>query len=114
MERVLCDAGRLPKQELIASALVSVQKLLDYWAVTDYRECAAMLKISTAEFEKQCDNLRMQEIMSAKYKAFGIDPFIAYYLAKETEIKNMRVILNAKVNNLSSDIIRKRVREMYV
>ncbi|MCI8744511.1 MAG: V-type ATP synthase subunit C, partial [Lachnospiraceae bacterium] len=35
-------------------------------------------------------------------------------LARENEIKTVRIILSGKLNGLSDDSIRERVREMYV
>ena len=46
--------------------------------------------------------------------AFGISPLIAYILARETEIKAVRIILSGKHNNLPQETIRERLREMYV
>ena len=41
-------------------------------------------------------------------------PLAAYILARENEIKSVRIILSGKINNLSDDSLRERVREMYV
>ena len=38
---------------------------------------------------------------------------MAYALARENEIKTVRIILSGKLNGLSDDSIRERVREMY-
>jgi len=35
-------------------------------------------------------------------------------MAKETEIKNARIIMVGKINNISNDVIRERLRESYV
>ncbi|MEG1437195.1 MAG: V-type ATPase subunit, partial [Oscillospiraceae bacterium] len=60
------------------------------------------------------DDLIMNCIKPARYKAFGVDPIVAYYLAKDAEIKSVRIILSAKLNHLPADIIRERVRALYV
>ena len=41
-------------------------------------------------------------------------PIIAYYLARQNEIKTVRIILTAKANGFSEEATRERVREMYV
>ena len=44
----------------------------------------------------------------------GIGPLAAYYVAKETEIKALRIILSAKISGASNDTVRERMRELYV
>ena len=56
----------------------------------------------------------MECVNKAKYTAFGIDPIIAYYVARDAEIKTVRIVLSAKINNLPADVIRERVRTLYV
>ena len=56
----------------------------------------------------------MSHIEKAKYKSFGIEPLIAFYIAKDAEIKNVRIILSCKHNELPPQTIRERVRKLYV
>ena len=49
----------------------------------------------------------------AKYIALGPEPVIAYLMAKETEIKNLRIIFTGKINRLPENTIRERLREAY-
>jgi V/A-type H+-transporting ATPase subunit C len=44
----------------------------------------------------------------------GVEPFIAYLFAKETEIRNVRIIMTGKINRLNDDLIRERLRLGYV
>ncbi|HEX30202.1 TPA: V-type ATP synthase subunit C, partial [Candidatus Poribacteria bacterium] len=53
-------------------------------------------------------------IRPAKYVAFGIEPLIAYLIAKEHEVKLIRIIMIGKINQLSMDSISERLREPYV
>ena len=39
---------------------------------------------------------------------------VAYQLARENEIKTVRIILTGKQNEFPDEAIRERVREMYV
>lgn len=66
------------------------------------------------EFEKTCDDFIMDYVKSAKYIALTLEPLIAYLYAKESEIKTVRIILTSKLNQISSEIIKERVREAYV
>jgi len=65
-------------------------------------------------FEKLFDNFIMKFIREAKYVSFGVEPLMAYVLAKETEIKIIRIIMVGKLNNVKPDVIRGRLRDVYV
>ncbi|MFZ5985679.1 MAG: V-type ATP synthase subunit C [Bacillota bacterium] len=69
---------------------------------------------SLTKFEKLSDNFIISFAKKAKYISFGIEPLIGYLMAKETEIKNARIVMVGKINNISSEIIRERLREAYV
>lgn len=65
-------------------------------------------------FEKACDDCLMEYIKEAKYKTLTPEPVVAYILAKETEAKCVRIILTCKLHNIDTEIIKERVREVYV
>ena len=56
----------------------------------------------------------MQTMQPQKYQSFSVGPLVAYVLARENEIKTVRIIVSGKRSGLSDDSIRERVREMYV
>lgn len=82
---------------------------------TDYYE---MLKNNTTYeggvLEKSMDNYIMKLMKDAKMIPFGMEPIIAYIYAKETEIKVIRIIMVGKLNNINAEIIRGRLRDVYV
>lgn len=82
--------------------------------IKEFSQAASFLKESSTLFEKCLDDAIMEKVKDAKYTAFGVEPIFAYYMAREAEIKNVRVILSLKRNGISSEEIRKRVREAYV
>ncbi|MBZ9636217.1 V-type ATP synthase subunit C [Clostridium sp. FP1] len=63
--------------------------------------------------EKLSENYIMKTLKVAKYITFGPEPVFAYILAKETEIKIIRIIMVGKLNNVDTSVIRERVREVY-
>jgi len=69
---------------------------------------------SFSYLEKLIDDHLTQYLKRAKYISLGIEPLIAYLLAKETEIKNIRTIIVGKLNRLPEETIRERLREPYV
>lgn len=114
MTRSVAECDAFDKRDLIKAALRGMDAFMEYLSHTDYRGAAAALKTSTGAFEKWCDDERMKLLKGAKTETFGIGPVIAYYFATEAEIRNMRIILSAKKNNLPEETIRQRVRELYV
>jgi len=63
--------------------------------------------------EKQLDDAQVRAIKEAKYVAFGPELLFAYVLNKENELRQVRLVMAGKVNGLTSDIIRERLRENY-
>ena len=63
--------------------------------------------------EKLSEDLLLASVESAKYVAYGIEPLFAYLVAKESEIKTVRIILSGLHARLSTDEIRQRVRATY-
>ncbi|NEZ45925.1 V-type ATP synthase subunit C [Clostridium niameyense] len=64
--------------------------------------------------EKLSDNFLMEYVKKSKYVAFGLEPIIGFILAKETEIKILRIIMVGKLNKVSPEVIRERLRDIYV
>ena len=72
------------------------------------------MRESPSAFERWCDNRIIETMQPQKYNAFSVGPLIAYVIARENEIKTVRIILTGKQNDLPEESIRERVREMYV
>lgn len=64
--------------------------------------------------DKESDDAGMKAVKPAKYTAFGVDPLIGFFAAKETEIKNLRLILSSKDLGIHIDKIKPRLRMSYV
>ncbi len=69
---------------------------------------------SFSYLEKLADDFLIEHLKKAKYISLGIEPLIGYLLAKEIEVKNIRMIIVAKIAELSSETVRKNLRETYV
>lgn len=64
--------------------------------------------------EKLADDFLLAIAKEARYIPLGPEPLFAYVLAKESEIRNIRIILAGKVNGVPAEIIRERLRDVYV
>lgn len=69
---------------------------------------------SFALLEKKLEDALMEYNKKAKYQSFGIVPIAGYWMAKEVEIDNLRIILTALSAGISAEEISERLREPYV
>ena len=103
--------------EIYDSPLSSWFEKLKY---TDYKDIVELgvnyfqKNNSLMELEKLRDNFILNFSKIGKYITFGIEPLVGFITAKENDIKNIRIILSGKLNNLSPEKIKERVRDTYV
>lgn len=109
---VECHSISIPK--LISATLNGIDSICEYLSETSYRDAVDAIKKSSEAFDKWCDDRMMQLIQPQKYNAFTISPLAAYKLAKDNEIKTVRIILSGKFNDLPEQKIRERMRKSYV
>ena len=114
MTRAMAECDSVNVAQLAKAALNGMDSIREYLMGTSYAEGAEALAESPSAFERWCDNHIIQTISPQKYNAFTIGPVIAYVIARQNEIKTVRIILSGKLNELPDDSIRERVREMYV
>lgn len=114
IERSVAPCEKINKADLVNAASSGVEEFGDYLASSGFAEYKAELDKSGSAFEKYCDDKLVTVIKKAKMTAFGVSPLAAYFVAKETEIKCLRIILSAKLSFVSGEIIRERMRELYV
>lgn len=120
LEEVIIEGGEIDKDTLISMLYDAPENISNKLAFTDYGE---MIKLgiedftksgSVNELERLVDNYIMNMMKEAKYIPFGVEPLLAYIYAKETEIKIVRIIMVGKLNNISGEVIRERLRDIYV
>lgn len=69
---------------------------------------------SLNSFEKSMDDYLVEIVRKTKSINYGAEVIFSFLFAKELEIKNLRLILVGKVNDLSAEFIKERLREVYV
>ena len=114
MKRALAPCETLSVDSLARAAVSGDAALRDYLSGTDYAEGAQAVAQSPSAFERWCDNRIIRTIAPQKYNSFSVGPLFAYLLARENEIKTVRIILTGKLNEMPEASIRERVRDMYV
>lgn len=60
------------------------------------------------------DNYLLNHIKKAKFVSLGAEPIIAYIVARENEIRALRIILTGKKSEVHPEKIRERMRDVYV
>ena len=114
-EKAIAPTGTLDTSTLLSAASAEhLDALYEYLAFTNYAGAVPELKKSLAAFERWCDNEMMELIKPQRYNYFSIEPLAAFILGRENEIRMVRLILSAKINHLSEDMLRERLRETYV
>ena len=114
IRRALADCKDIDTEGLAGSAASGMQNLLEFLRNSGYEQAADKLQESPSAFECWCDNSIIRSIQPQKYNPFSAGPLLAYVIARENEIKTVRIILTCRQNKLSDEAIRERVREMYV
>ena len=121
--KVLLAGGTVPARALLevySPSVDAVDSLIAFCANTAYATLTATglkdFKVSRsyALFEKLIDNYPLGVLRASKTISLGSEPIVTYLLAKENEIRNLRIILVGKTNRLPADAIRERLRDAYV
>lgn len=99
---------------LSAAAEAGKDAVAEYIAKNGYTDAAESLKESPDEFEKWCENKKIEFLKTQKHHFFGFEPIMAFLLGKENEVQAVRIILTAHKNNIPKEIIRERIGELYV
>ncbi len=114
IKQALADCNSINCNALAVSSSKGLEEVCNYLSSTTYKTAVEALKKSPSSFEKYCDDLLTNKMQSQKWEPFTIGPLIAYIIARENEIKAVRLILSAKLNSLDMQIIKERLRKMYV
>lgn len=116
---VFLPGGNIDEKVFVAGYEEPFQQFAGRLIVYDLLEAAeeggAQMK-ETGSFtalERLCDNALIRYVRQAKYISFGLEPLIAYMVARQMETKNVRIILAGKAAGLDPERIRERVRETY-
>lgn len=120
LQKILIPEGSINIKlfiENLDNPLDSIIDALQFTSIGPYlQEGIENFKITgtLTKFEKLSDNSIMDYVKKSKYVSLGIEPLVGYLMAKEMEIKNARIVMVGKINNISNEVIKERLREAYV
>ena len=92
MKRAMAECDSINVDQLSKAALAGMDAIREYLLGTAYAQGAEALADSPSAFERWCDNRIIQTISPQKYNAFTIGPVIAYVIARQNEIKTVRIL----------------------
>lgn len=120
LDNALIEGGNIDTKEfdgLLNEDLDQYKESFSKYKVNKYLQRAYERNNPTdamLDLEKAIDDHQMDTVKIAKSITYGPEVLFAYVVSKETEIKNLRIILTAKLNSLPGDFIKERLRESYV
>ncbi len=114
MRSAMAECAGVNVEQLIRAALAGADEIAQYLEGTSYAGGAEALRESPSAFERWCDNRMIETLKPQKYETFSVGPLLGYLIARENEIKTVRIILTGKQNGFPDEAIRERIREMYV
>ena len=94
LQKVFLEGGRIDEKYQI------VGEKLDIYGFKEIIDQGAAKVEETGKYsllEKLCDDKKVEYIKGAKFITTGIEPIAAFYIAKENEIKNLRMVLTGKL-----------------
>jgi len=120
LKKVLIDKGNLDLKNIIDIFDSPLSSWNAKFAKTDYEKVVEIglksyeTKGSLTEIERLVDNYILNFVKIGRFITFGMEPLVGFIVAKENDIKNIRIILSGKLNKLSPAKIRERIRDVYV
>ena len=113
VEKCVVPCEGISITDLISSVDNGLEGVCSYLENAGYADAVKALNVSKSVFECWCDNKIIEYIKPEKYNSFSIGPIVAYVVARQIEIKTVKIILSGKLNNFDNKFIKERVRLMY-
>ena len=121
LKSCLIEGGNLDEDDLLEMASLDVDGIKIKTASLDINsylekslERDKTDKENLLDLEKTIDDHFMDFAKKAKSMTYGPEVLLGFLIAKEQEIKNLRIIFISKLNSLPKDFTRERLRETYV
>ena len=114
LDDILVDGGSISKEELIKvyfnnTYLSLFKKKIETKTWDTFEKNGDILEI-----EKIFDNMIISLAKEYKYITIGPEPIFTYIIAKEYELKALRLIMSAKLNDINIELVKSRLRGVYV
>lgn len=114
LDDILVDGGSISKEELIKVYFNNTYLLLFKKKIATKTWDTFEKNGDILEIEKIFDNMIISLAKEYKYITIGPEPIFTYIIAKEYELKALRLILSAKLNDIDIELVKSRLRGVYV
>ncbi|MDR1538534.1 MAG: V-type ATPase subunit [Clostridiales bacterium] len=114
LERLIASGGNVDKGSLESAALAGVSEIVALLRRCGMAKGAQALEESTALFERWAGDEAIRLMQPMRTRISGIEPLAAFILARENEMRQVRLIASAKVNRLSEGVLKERLGLTYV
>jgi V/A-type H+-transporting ATPase subunit C len=117
---VVLQGGDIPSDKIVSAYKDGLPGIHSVFRGTPWSGLAvsgaetAEKRESLTKWERACDNAFIGVVRAARYYSIGPEPVFGYLFGKETEVRNLRVILAGKQSYLPAQEIAERLREPYV
>jgi len=116
----MCQGGTIDEKKLAGYLTFSFEEISQKLKYTDYaNEIREGINYYTKtksfhSLERLFSGHLLKLVKDAKHITFGIEPILGFILAKEHEIKILRMIFTSKIKGISSQDIKERIALYYV
>lgn len=114
MEKALVPVKRFDTEKLAAAAAADRQAVLAFLTENSLEDAVEAAQKSFSEFEKWSDNRLTECMKSVQNNTFGVEPLIGFLYGKKLEIQAVRIVLYGLLSQVPKDIIKERLRDLYV
>lgn len=114
LDDILVDGGSISKEELIKVYFNNTYLSLFKKKIATKTWDTFEKNGDILEIEKIFDNMIISLAKEYKYITIGPEPIFTYIIAKEYELKALRLILSAKLNDIDIELVKSRLRGVYV
>ncbi|MBQ8416092.1 MAG: V-type ATPase subunit [Clostridia bacterium] len=114
MEDAFIEGGRLLRTELFGVSEEALWERLRYTEYASFADAVLTGNGSLSSIECSLDDFIMEIVKETKFIPVGLEVMVAFLLAHEYEVKNLRIVLAGKEAGLSPSVIRERIRKSYV
>lgn len=120
-EQAMLEGGTIDKEALAGLVGEPAEAVLERMSHTAYADLITEVIAqpegslqALTKLETLCSQRQMAYIRAAKYEQFGAEPLVAYLLAKQNEIRQLRLIMVGKTNGMENAAIKERLGGSYV
>lgn len=107
------SVGDITSEELKSAVLRGKERFAEWVGSGKFSDLLPNL-FKPALLERDCADIINKGFEEASRISFGIEPLVAYYFKKETELFNIRLIIGGLRAGLPKNMIKERVRKVYV